>query len=51
MSGVVGAGFREMGVEVVGPCRALSRLRILFWVKGKSWEDSKQRIWSIWLMF
>lgn len=24
--------------------RALSRLWILFWVKGRSWEDSKQRI-------
>lgn len=44
MSGVVGAGFRGIGVEVVGPCRALSRLWILFWVKGRSWEDSKQRI-------
>lgn len=34
MSGGVGAGIRVIRVEVAGPCRSLSRLRILFWVEG-----------------
>lgn len=45
------AGSRVIRVEVSGPCRSLSRLRILFWVERKSGEDSKKRIWSIWLTF
>ena len=49
--GGVGAGSRVIRVEVSGPCRSLSRLRILFWVERKSGEDSKKRIWSIWLTF
>ena len=51
VSGGVGAGSRVIRVEVSGPCRSLSRLRILFWVERKSGEDSKKRIWSIWLTF
>ena len=43
VSGGVGAGSRVIRVEVSGPCRSLSRLRILFWVEGKSGEDSKKR--------
>ena len=51
VSGGVRAGIRVIRVEVAGPCRSLSRLRILFWVEGKSGEDSKKRIWSTWLTF
>ena len=40
-----------MRVEVAGPWRALSRLRMSFWVEGKSVKDSKKRIWSMWLTF